>query len=171
MQKSWDPIRAEIERIIEDKDIKPADFRALSMYDDWSGIEEKIYAVFCNHKSLSNRNDWRERPVWLWEHFKLETHAISSDYSASYKYLAKLVDADEIVWFFVNGDRDKFWFYEGKIDSIVTVIGECCCIDELYVASKKYRWLININHHDSVFATGEIMPDRLRALKSLKTVD
>jgi len=33
----------------------------------------------------------------------------------------KLVDNDETIWFFVNGDKDKFWFYEGKVKTIITI--------------------------------------------------
>lgn len=169
MNKSWDPLRAEIEKIISEKNISVVDFRALSIYDDWHSIEEKIYFAFCKHKSLANKKDWQERPVWLWEYFKLKTYALPSDYSTSYRYLSKLIDKDEVVWFFVNGERDKFWFYEGKIESITTIIEECCCLDELYVASKKYKWMISINHRDTVIATGEIMPDRLQNIAALQT--
>jgi hypothetical protein len=52
MDKSWEPLRAEIERVISDKNIQAADFKALSIYDDWQGIEEKIYFTFCDHISF-----------------------------------------------------------------------------------------------------------------------
>jgi hypothetical protein len=58
-------------------------------------------------------------------------------------YLDKLINEDETVWYIVNetiNESEKFWFYEGKIKSIQTVIDETW-FDELYVVSKKYEWL------------------------------
>jgi hypothetical protein len=67
----------------------------------------------------------------------------------------------------LNG-RDKFWFYEGYIDSIELVLGEISYADEIYVASKKYEWLICINHHNVLIATGKLMPDKLRKLERVR---
>ncbi len=169
MPDIWDDsLSVEIKHVIRDKNIESSDFRSLSVTENLLGIEDRIYDTFCSYRGFSYKNDRIEKPVWLWEFFKLDTYSISSDYATSYKYLNWLVDKDEIVWFFINGDQDKFWFYEGKIGSIVTVIEECSCLDELYVASKKYKWLICINHHDTVIATGETMPDRLRTIGNSK---
>ena len=33
-----------------------------------------------------------------------------------------MIDPSEDVWIFVNGDKDKFWFYQGKVKAIRTVI-------------------------------------------------
>jgi hypothetical protein len=58
-----------------------------------------------------------------------------------------LIDETETVWYFVNEtirEGEKFWFYEGKIKTIQKVI-EVSGFDELYIASKKYEWLICIN--------------------------
>ena len=58
--------------------------------------------------------------------------------------------------------KNKFWFYEATVNNIVTVIEESIYIDELYVASKKYHRLLFINHHDTLIATRQDMPDKLR---------
>lgn len=128
MRNDWEILRADIESIIEDNNLSSNDFKALSIYDEWKGIEENIYHTFCNLDHPT------QRPIYLWEHFKLDTFSII-DHQA-YKLLDQLVDSDEVVWFFVNGDKDKFWFYEGKINAILTVIEESSFTDELYVASK-----------------------------------
>lgn len=159
-QHNWESLRAEIESIIKDNKLSPADFKALSIYDDWKTIEENIYHTFCNLDHPT------QRPVWLWENFKLGTFSIAVE--QPYKLLHQLVDKDETVWFFINGYRDKLWFYEGKVNAMVTVIEESSYIDELYVASKKYQWLICINHHNDLIATGQVMPDRLRQLKTIQ---
>lgn len=109
-----------------------------------------------------------QRPIWLWIDFKLDTFSLSNLEQRPELYLDRLVDETETVWYVVtetiNG-RDKFWFYEGKIKYIQTIIDETW-FDELYIVSKKYEWLICINHHDILIATGNIMPDKLRKIGS-----
>jgi hypothetical protein len=51
------------------------------------------------------------------------------------------------------------------VKAIQTIINEACYIDELYLVSKKYDWLICINHHDILIATGQTVPDKLRELE------
>lgn len=158
LRQNWESLRAEIENIIKENKLSPAEFRALGIHEDWKAIEERIYQSFCKLDHPT------QRPIWLWEHFKLDLFSIEAE--QPYLKLDQLVDANESVWFFVNGDKEKFWFFEGKIKAIVTVIGESSFIDELYIASKKYEWLICINHHDNLIATGEIMPDKLRQVQT-----
>jgi len=86
-----------------------------------------------------------------------------------YQIIEELVNPNEDIWFFVNGDRDKFWFYQGKITAIRKVIIESSYIDELYLASKKYDWLICINHHDILIATGKNMAERLKDISAKRS--
>ena len=158
LRHNWENLRADIESIIKDKKLLTTDLKALSIHDDWKAIEENIYHLYCKLDHPT------QRPIWLWEYFKQDTFSIAVDQPC--KHLDQLVDASETVWFFINGDNDKFWFYEGKIKAIVTVIEESSYIDELYIASKKYQWLICINHHDNLIATGQMLPDKLRQLKT-----
>lgn len=156
----WTDLRKEIEKIRKDFSLTDVQFQPLGL-NEWHEIENKIYQTFCkltHHKS---------RPVWLWEHFKLDTFSVSTEQKHNL-YLDKLVDNSETVWFFVNetvNEEDKFWFYQGQIKSIQTIIAEACYIDELYLVSKKYDWLLCINHHDILIATGQTIPDKLRKLE------
>jgi hypothetical protein len=157
LQHDWENLRADIENIIKDKNLTSEDFRQLRVHEDWKIIEENIYHTFCKLDHPT------QRPIWLWEYFKLDTFSIATE--QPHKLLGKLIDNDETVWFFVSGDKDKFWFYEGKVKAIVTVIEESSYLGELYLASKKYEWLICINHHDTLIATGHITPDKLKQLQ------
>jgi len=154
----WDNLRQNIEVIVKELNIPREDFQPLGIYDDWEQIEQKIYDKFCDVNYPNNK------PVWLWEHFKLKTTSLPLE--ARFNLLEKLVEPKEDVWFFVNGDKDKFWFYHGNIGAILKVILESSYIDELYLASKKYEWLICINHHDVLVATGEPMAERLLNLSN-----
>lgn len=156
----WTDLRTEVETIRKHFAFTAKQFQPVGL-NDWLTIEEAIYQAFCklSHSKL--------RPVWLWEYFKLDTFGVTIEQKA-YLYLDKLIDNNETVWFFVNetvNETQKFWFYEGRVKPIQTIIGECCYIDEIYLVSKKYNWLICINHHDVLFATGQIMPTKLRELK------
>ncbi len=159
-RKKWENLRADIEMIVRENDISPDDFKALGIHDEWQKIEENIYHTFCRLDHPTSR------PVWLWEYFKLDE--AYSPVSYPLEMLEQLVDVAEDLWFFVNGDKDKFWFYQGKIKAIRKVIEECSYMDELYIASKKYDWLICINHHDNLIATGNIIPERLRDLTGIE---
>ena len=156
----WEGLRAEIENIIRENNIVPPDFKTLDIHDDWGEIEEKIYHTFCqlDHPKI--------KPIWLWEYFKLDTSHLSV--KPPFAILEQLIDPSEEVWFFVNGDRNKFWFYQGSVKAIRKVIVESCYIDEIYLASKKYDWLICINHHDNLIATGKIMAEKLRNLSAIE---
>lgn len=158
----WTDLRKEIETISKDFEFKDNQFRSLGL-NEWREVEEKIYQTFCkltHHKS---------RPVWLWNYFKLETYSISIE-QYPYVYLDKLIDSKESVWFFVNetvNEVNKFWFYQGQIKPIQIITEQSSYIDELYIVSKKYDWLLCINHHEILITTGHIMPDRLRQLTNI----
>lgn len=155
----WTDLRKEIESIREDFGLTDNQYRPLGL-KDWQEIEEKVYQTFCK------LTHYKSRPVFLWEYFKLDTFAVSTEHP--YIYLDKLVDDNEAVWFFVTetvNEVVKFWFYEGQVKAIQTITAEASYIDELYLVSKKYDWLICINHHDTLFASGQTMPDKLRQLE------
>ena len=128
--RKWENLRADIKKIIRENNISPDDFKALDIHDEWQKIEENIYHTFCrlSHSTI--------RPIWLWEHFKQDTAFLPVE--PPFVILEQLIDPSDKVWFFVNGNRDKFWFYQGKVKAIRKVILESSYIDELYIASKKY---------------------------------
>jgi hypothetical protein len=154
----WTALRKEIEKIRIDFLLKDSQFKPIGL-GDWQSIENKLLKAFC--KSAS----YKSRPAWLWECFKLDTYSVRIEKTTN--LLEKLIDNDEDIFFFVNdtiSELNKFWYYTGKISYIQTVINESCNIDEMYFASKKYDWLICINHHNFLIATGKTMTDRLKKL-------
>lgn len=159
--KEWESLRKDIKNIVEEFNISPSHFEPIGIHDDWAKIEEKIYQTFCRIDRSTTK------PIWLWEYFKLDTVSLLVD--DPFPLLEQLIDSEENIWFFVNGNRGKFWFYQGKLAAILKVIFESTYIDELYLASKKYEWLICINHHNVLIATGEIMPERLRSILNIKS--
>lgn len=159
--KEWSDIRAEIMQLKTELNLNDAEFRALSPYEDHQGIEETIYQTFCQFE------DRRNRPTRLWLSFKQEVYSADFLLEASESYLHTLIDPIETIWLGALGsmqEKSKIWFYEGQILPIQKVLSEIQFFDEFYFVSKKYEWLICINHHDTLIATGGEMPERLKML-------
>ena len=49
----------------------------------------------------------------------------------------------------------KYWLYEVFLSELVLVLGESELLDDFYIVSKKYDWLISLNHHDIISYVGE----------------
>ncbi len=156
----WTELRKNIEEIRRQNNLSENEFKPVDILS-WEQIQEKIFATFCriqNHKDKFN---------WLWEDFKQRSYSVQFYRNWPFESLLQLVDNSEKVWLFVNesvNEGTKFWFYEGQIKPIVSVLRESL-VDEVYIASMKYDWLLCINHHDVLIATGLDMPDRLRQLE------
>lgn len=159
--KNWSDLRAEINNVLEAKKFSAEEFRALSIHDDWEEIEKKIYTTFYNLPYLN------QKPNFLWTDFKYETFSVSDlKYRPEY-YLDKLIPEHEKVWYLVNetiNETTKYWIYEGKIKNIQIITDETW-FEELFIVSKNYEWLICIDHHDTLIATGSKMKEKLKDLK------
>lgn len=159
--KEWSDIRAEIMQLKTELNLDDLEFRTLSPYEDHQGIEENIYQTFCQLEGRITR------PTWLWLSFKQEVYSTDLLPEAPESYLPTLIDPTETIWLGALGsmqERSKIWFYEGQILPIQKVLSGIQFFDEFYFVSKKYEWLICINHHDTLIATGEEMPKRLKTL-------
>jgi hypothetical protein len=155
-------LRTEVEQVRQQLALTESQFRPLGLRE-WEGIEERIYHTFCK------LNSPKARPAWLWEHFKLETQAWHRPGVLPDFLLTQLVDKQETVWLMLNNtvnESTKFWLYEGRVEAIQQIISECCLLDEIYLISKKYEWLLCIDHHNVLYATGGDMPTKLRQLET-----
>ena len=74
----WTDLRKEIEKIRKDLSLTEAQFKPLGL-KEWQGIENKIYQTFCN------LTHYKSRPVWLWEHFELDTFSVATENVSSSK--------------------------------------------------------------------------------------
>ena len=127
----------------------------LTIYD-WQSLQKNIFNKFYD----SN-----------WERPKGDTYAIHFLYNYPFDQLLNLVDHEEKVWLFLDetvSERDKFWFYEGYITDIVAILVETTQSREVYIASKKYEWLLCVNHHDYIIASGKEMSEKLMKLENIK---
>ena len=151
----WTPLRKEISKICQELAIPEERFKEISIHD-WQPIQENIFNKFYD----SNR-----------EQLKGDTYSIQFLYNYPFDQLLHLVDHDEKVWLFLDEtvrERGKFWFYEGYIKDIVKILLETTQSREVYIASKKYEWLLCVNQHDYIIASGKEMGDKLLKLENAK---
>jgi hypothetical protein len=158
MHQYADEVCLDIANVAKALELSSNQFRPIDPYEEWKSIEDNIYRRFVKYDFSP------ERPVWLWEYFFLPVVSMSLPEWPN-DLLERIIVANEHVWFFVNGRNNKFWFYEGLIAPINRVVHESCEIDEFYVCSKKYQWLLCINHHDNLIVTGDLLPETLRRLQ------
>jgi hypothetical protein len=151
----WTDLRQEIERARQALHLPAQAFASLPYTTNWSLLEETIYHTFC---TLPHHT---ARPRWLWEAFRPGAYGLyrEEDYLDT---LLALIEEEEVVWLMVNDDRDKFWFYQGKRAAIQAVLNECYYLDEIYLLSKKYKWLLCLNHHNVIYGVGQPMSEKLK---------
>ena len=153
----WTPLRKEILNICKRIDASEQRFKPVPM-QDWESIQDKILQKFC----------YPNRIGWIWERLKEDSYTVQFNYNNVIDKLSHLLADSEIVWLFLNEtvtEQTKYWFYEGYVSDIISVLKESKLIDEVYIASKKYEWLLCVNHHDYIIATGSTMPERLLNLE------
>ena len=153
LRKEWSDLRADIERVRKDLKLSEEDFSEVNI-NEWQSVQQNIKINFLHERSHNLS------VTWLWNDFKAETFVFACE-SDPYKKLDLLIDEDEVVWFFVNetvNEKTKYWFYQGRIKAIQEVIGEAVGLDEYYIASKKYKWMLCVNHHDILIGAGDIIP-------------
>lgn len=153
----WTPLRKEISQICQQLNIPEERFKPVSIHD-WQNIQDNIFEKFC----------YPNRIGWIWERLKADNYAVQFHYNYPFDQLLNLIDHSEKIWLFLDetvSECAKYWFYEGYIRDIVLVLGETTLTDEVYLASKKYEWLLCVNHHDYIIAAGSKMTERLMNLE------
>jgi hypothetical protein len=160
----WSNLRIDIERVRRELHISLKDFKPVS-FTDWKSMQQKVEEKFVY------KSHYKTKHTWYWKNFKHGSLGIPFD-SNPYEELNKIIDENELVLFFANeiiNEQSKFWFYEGRIKAIQSVISETIGFDEYYIGSKKYNWLVCVNHHDILIGTGKPIIDKLKELEKIKT--
>ncbi|MDO7846832.1 hypothetical protein Q5H92_10725 [Hymenobacter sp. M29] len=155
----WSDLRTEIDQIRQRLELSEQDFTPLPFTTNWAKLEDNLYHAFCrlDHPTA--------RPLWLWERFRPGAVVLVCD-DEPRNHLTSFVNPEEVVWLVLNETvnmGDKFWFYQGTPRAIGRVLDECCYLDEIYLVSKKYAWLLCMNHHRVLFGIGSPMQERLLA--------
>jgi hypothetical protein len=109
---------------------------------------------------------------WLWESFNEPRISFFPESTIPLlpEIFESLVDPDERLWFVAEDwHRTKrngnFWLYEGKKNSIISVLEEMYPF-EYYIVSKKLDWLLCENHHGVLIGAGEPIIERLETVRA-----
>lgn len=143
--------------------LKSDSFRELNI-SERNTVQRNIEDKFLYQRSSNVRR------IWLWDDLKMESFGVACD-KDPYTKLDLLVSENEKVYFLVNetiNELTKYWCYEGKVESILSVIGESYGLDEYYLISKKYEWFLCTNHHDVLIGARTIIPLMKEYEKELK---
>lgn len=54
-----------------------------------------------------------------------------------------------------KGYQPKYWLYEMYLPELITVLDEIPGLDDFYIVSKKYQWLISENHEEIAAFVGD----------------
>ena len=152
-RKSWTMFRKNIEGVIAEFDLTRS-FKSINI-TQIENIDRRFMLSFVKSGRQSAKFYG-----WIWEWLKDEERW--GKHSPDYKKTSEIIrytvgDTDEdlyIIFTETYRESQKFWYYEGKIEAMITVIEETAGIDEFYIFDKKFTWLIGQNHHDVIFAAG-----------------
>lgn len=154
-KESWTDSRIEIRSIVKLLGIPDDRFKETDIYS-WENIQKNIRTTFSTH-SHSN---------WIWQTLKVPSYSVSPP-GNPIQCFDQLIETDEKVWLLINEtvrEETKFWIFEGYITEIKKIIGEMCLIDEIIVVSKKYEWILLVNHHTIITVTGPLI-DKLKKIE------
>jgi len=151
-------IRKDIERAIKELQINRDDFQEISKLR-WKEILLKVVECFVQ------KTHYTHDLHWAWNRLKEPCNILRFDNNNGYRYIEELID-DKYVWFITEDSSGKFWLYEGKPEIISKVIEESYYIDEYYIVSKKYEWILCEDHHQIIHGSGETIVNKINKFKT-----
>jgi hypothetical protein len=151
-------IRNEIRSVIDEYNFSSDEFNEVGIHK-WKNIIKQFEQNFI--KLPQHTSQIR----WYWEYLK-DQYSLDIESNNAYKYLHKLINDQEKVYFMVEnlGERNKFWIYESYIKVIQKVLEETQSY-EYYIVSKKYKWFLCENHHGFLIGSGNEIIEKLKNLK------
>lgn len=146
-------VRDDIERAVKELNISHLEFAEVSKLN-WENILRRT-----QDKLLVNAS-YKTNLHWGWQAFKEPRITLRFINDDGYKNLSNIIN-DDMVYFIAEDFREKMWVYEGKITSIIDIIGDCYYLDEYYIVSKKYEWVLCENHHGIFIGSGMTIVERM----------
>ena len=153
-------IRDEIELTIKTCNINRLRFFEVAK-QSYQDVLDRITDHFVD-KTSDWKNDihWANmgyyKPELRIQYYNLDKENISRD-DFRRKLLFIVPTVKYPVWFLVEGTKNythKYWVYEGYVPEISMILNETS-FNDFYIVSKKYEWLISINHHNILSLVGE----------------
>lgn len=148
-------IRSEIERVIKEKHLERSNCFECSK-TAYSSIIKKIQQVFVFHGgSIHWSNMGRFNPKLM-----CRTENISDDRMWVTKLPGIIPQGEKLVYVLFEDSinfEPKYWVYEMCIPELICIVGEVYGLDDFYIVSKKFDWLISECHEDIVSFVGNCL--------------
>ncbi len=148
-------IRNEIERAIKEGNINRSKCFECSKIT-YNSIIKKIEETFVvNGGNIHWSNMGRFNPK-----LKCITKDISDDSMWIEKLPEIIPEKDRSVYVLFEDSQNyeaKYWAYEMCIPELVYIIGEINGLNDFYIVSKKFEWLISECHEDIVSFVGDLL--------------
>jgi len=151
-------IRAEIDELL----------KSLKGHDKLSEVNKKLWEPIIKtiEERFIQKQHYTNSMHWGWLRIKEPLHVLRL-VSSPERYIKHFV-SDEVVWFVVEDYKDKMWLYEGNTSFITKhVIPELKHLREYFLVSKKYEWLLCIDHHDLVHGSGTGIVNNMKKFEQL----
>ncbi len=146
-------IRNEIERVVKECRLnRGCCFECPKL--SYSSIIKKIEQIFVfQGGDIHWANMGRWNPQWI-----CRTWDISDDRMWVRKLPDILPEGEKLVYALFEDCKNfepKYWVYEMGLAELICVVGAVNGLDDFYLVSKKFRWLISECHEDVVSFLGE----------------
>lgn len=145
-------IRNEIERVIKERQIDRSRCFECSK-TSYQSIIKKIEQTFVSDGGAIHwSNMGRFHPKWV-----CKTKNISDDRMWVEKLPDIIPESGGLIYALfedVKNFEPKYWVYEMCIPELICVVGEVNGLDDFYIVSKKFDWLISECHEDIVSFVG-----------------
>ncbi|MGR6542602.1 DUF6756 family protein [Paenibacillus tundrae] len=140
-------VRLEIEELIKKCSINRQELFEVRK-DQWKSILDHI------EKHFLKKTHYTQDLHWGWNRLREPHYALRFN-EQPYRSIKEII-ADEWIWFIAEDYNDKMWIYEGDKNIIFDkIIPELYHLDEYFLVSKKYEWLVCEDHHEIVHFSGE----------------
>ena len=148
-------IRDEIEQIVKENRIDRSRFFEVSK-QSYNQIKGNIEKVFVDKSKNRNKDiHWVNMGNY---NTKLRCVCVAMEDWSSWKAeLISIIPSTDSVYVLFEDSKNyepKYWLYESYINELIFILGEINGLDDFYIVSKKYDWLISLNHHDVVSYIG-----------------
>ncbi len=146
-------IRNEIERVIKDNHIDRSNCFECSK-TTYNSIIKKVEQVFVLHGGNIHWSNMGNgfNPKWM-----CRTKNISEDRMWVTKLPSIIPKSERFVYVLFEDCKNfepKYWVYEMCIPELICIIGEVYGLNDFYIVSKKFDWLISECHEDVVSFVG-----------------
>jgi hypothetical protein len=133
------------------------------------GLQDKLRRLSSDdaerlYSEVERRFSDKAGATWIWEHLRMPAVSRVFGDDRAFERLALIVPSDsEELLFFPGSDESVACVYRGTIGTIAAVIAACYGF-EYCVAPLEMDWLVCENHHGVLYAVGEPVGSRLRAI-------